>query len=74
MAAVVGGNHGRRLREGRRRGGALLVELGGRRTLALRLPDLVQDLTVHSGHALVQVVLGARGQQLLDAMNCSRNE
>ena len=75
MSALVGGNHGRRLREWRRRGGALLVELGGRRPLALRPPDFVQDLAVHSGRALVQVVLGARGEQLLEfnSMNCSRN-
>ena len=77
VTVVVGGDDGRRLGERRRRGGPLLVRLVLDRRVRRRgrpqtlgLPDLVQDLrresAVHARHALVQVVLGARGQQLLD--------
>ena len=77
LLTVIGGDDGRRLREGRRRGGALLILVldgrvrRGRRPQTLDLSDLVQDLrrktAVQPRHPLVQVVLGARGQQLLDA-------
>ena len=68
LLAVIGGDDGRWLREGRRRGGSLQIRLvldgrvrRGRRPQTLGLPDLVQDLrretAVHPRHPLVQVVL-----------------